>query len=266
MRQSILRLLRLLYRKSRDVMVAILLFFVKQYNKLRWRVCYKEIDVSAIDTVAYITDIIPIHITSWHHGSRFFRVVSNGKALFVKVATNRDIGKREIEFYNKVAKSNSSLANNIPQEVKWIEKNNAIYIVMDYIDGDSLSMEKVNSFDNKERVKICNELWAILLELQRIGIAHNDIRMANIMYDGKRVYLIDFGYATSINAKEDLLAKISVDEKSMLNEYNRIGAEVLCDAFSMFNVMKGVNPELYSTQYEIWLKINQMMKEDLQER
>ena len=83
-------------------MVAILLFFVKQYNKLRWRVCYKEIDVSAIDTVAYITDIIPIHITSWHHGSRFFRVVSNGKALFVKVATNRDIGKREIEFYNKI--------------------------------------------------------------------------------------------------------------------------------------------------------------------
>jgi len=70
--------------------------------------------------------------------------------------------------------------------------NDAMLLAFEAIDGDSLDRVP----DDEITDEVLDTVWARVVELQRNGIAHRDLRLANIFTgsDGE-LYLIDFGFA-----------------------------------------------------------------------
>lgn len=72
-------------------------------------------------------------------------------------------------------------------------------IVMEYIDGDTLSylLERGDALTLEQRQRIAIELCQALDYIHSLGIVHRDVKPENIMItrNGKRLKLIDFGMA-----------------------------------------------------------------------
>lgn len=72
-------------------------------------------------------------------------------------------------------------------------------IVMEYIDGETLTDYLKTNPSNKEKKRILNELLDALAYIHKHQIVHNDLKPENILvtHNGHNVKLIDFGYADS---------------------------------------------------------------------
>lgn len=72
------------------------------------------------------------------------------------------------------------------------------FIVEQLMPGASLAfwLQKAGHvFETEEIVHIADRLCDVLLHLEQQGIVHGDLRPANVLYDGERISLIDFGLA-----------------------------------------------------------------------
>ena len=69
------------------------------------------------------------------------------------------------------------------------EDNEQIYIVQEFIEGESLSEMLNKCFLNEKQCrKLCYSIFKGLIYLQKMGIAHRDIKQDNIMlcyFNGK---------------------------------------------------------------------------------
>ena len=97
----------------------------------------------------------------------------------------------------------------LPRVYDFIETDDGVYTVMDYIDGEDLesAVKRHGKFNQKIVLKWAKQLGEALayLHSQKPPIIHSDIKPANIMLtsDGN-VCLIDFNIALAISNKSRL--------------------------------------------------------------
>jgi serine/threonine protein kinase len=85
----------------------------------------------------------------------------------------------------------------IPALLAYFEKNNRLYLVQEFIDGENLlqELEKQGIFSESKIRALLQDLLPILKVVHEYGVIHRDIKPENIMRrrsDGKLI-LIDFG-------------------------------------------------------------------------
>lgn len=87
----------------------------------------------------------------------------------------------------------------IPELYEWVENENRSYYIMSHHDGITLQQygKRYSGMPELLVKEIGQEICRILLYLHRreIPIIHNDIKPGNILLQGKKVILLDFGVA-----------------------------------------------------------------------
>ena len=135
--------------------------------------------------------------------SVLYTVLSGGRKLFLK-ALNRELGasaehlarlRREYWILEKLYGN-----EHVVRCIGWREDAEVgPCIVMEYVDGESLTDYLKTNPSNKEKKRILNELLDALDFIHKHQIVHNDLKSENILVtrNGHNVKLIDFGYADS---------------------------------------------------------------------
>ena len=128
----------------------------------------------------------------------------------LKVTYDNSVSLEEI--MNKTIKECRSLSeaeslNNIVKVYDWFSENNTSYIIMEYINGNTLYdwVQEKGAYTWQSLYRKIKPLMKSLSILNRKGVIHRDIKPSNIMikqvYENKYEFvLIDFGLARSENA------------------------------------------------------------------
>ncbi|WP_456418650.1 bifunctional N(6)-L-threonylcarbamoyladenine synthase/serine/threonine protein kinase [Methanocaldococcus infernus] len=78
----------------------------------------------------------------------------------------------------------------------------------------------------EDKVELAKEVGKIVAKLHENNIIHNDLTTSNFIYDGKDLYIIDFGLAKISNLDEDKATDLVVFKKALLsthfNKFNEI--------------------------------------------
>jgi serine/threonine-protein kinase len=92
----------------------------------------------------------------------------------------------------------------IPKFIRKIEDRNLTGYVLEYKQGitlESMIFNQRHVFTRGEIYFIGKRLINILSYLHEKGIVHRDIRVPNVLFNGKDIYLVDFGSARWIDNK-----------------------------------------------------------------
>lgn len=84
----------------------------------------------------------------------------------------------------------------------FFEENNTAYIVMEYLDGQTLKnyIHENGTMSSGKIIKMLLPMMRSLQKVHREGLIHRDISPDNIMVVGSQVKLLDFGAARSISS------------------------------------------------------------------
>lgn len=118
-------------------------------------------------------------------------------------------------------------------------------IVMEYIDGETLTDYLKGAPSSKEKKRVLNELLDAVGFIHKQQIVHNDLKPDNILItrNGHNVKLIDFGYADS----DSNIDKATGGTKAFAAPElaNREGADVTSDIYSLGFIIKALFPHRY---------------------
>ena len=87
----------------------------------------------------------------------------------------------------------------------FFEENNTAYIVMEYLEGETLAayLKRKGKLNMQEALDLLLPVMRSLQKIHTQGIIHRDISPDNIMLAGGRVKLLDFGAARSVSGAEN---------------------------------------------------------------
>ena len=129
------------------------------------------------------------------------------------------------------------------------EENNTAYIVMEYLDGQTLKeMVKKSKFSFDQVKNLFEPVCHALTKIHQFGVVHLDVSPDNIMVmEGNRAKLLDFGGAKTIGAKDDhdiIAFKRGYAPPEQYMENGRIGqwTDVYATAATMYYCLTGVKP------------------------
>lgn len=176
----------------------------------------------------------------------------------------------------------------LPRIVDIIDKDDVIYVIMDYIEGEPLSrvLEKEGAIDQEVVIEWAEDLCGVLdyLHAQNPPIIYRDMKPANIMLQPNgNIKLIDFGIAREYKA-QNLEDTVSLGTKGYAapEQFGGKGqtdqrTDIYCLGVTLYHLVTGKNPceppyEIYPIRYwnpklsagleNIILKCTQMNPED----
>ncbi|MEV5029191.1 serine/threonine protein kinase [Paenibacillus sp. LPE1-1-1.1] len=126
--------------------------------------------------------------------------IISGNTMLLKrnLPSKKDIGRQLLERESCILKQLDH-----PQIPKWIRyekqgKDEAL--LMELIAGENLEqkIEQGRLYSVQESLSILKELLRPLEHLHQAGYVHRDVRIPNVLDDGRRLYLIDFGLSCRI--------------------------------------------------------------------
>ncbi len=153
----------------------------------------------------------------------------------------------------------------LPRIVDIIEKENVIYVVMDYIEGETLSsvLSKEGAQPQEVVIEWAKELCRVLdyLHTQNPPIIYRDMKPANIMLQPNgNIKLIDFGIAREYK-EQNLADTVSLGTKGYAapEQFGGKGqtdarTDVYCLGVTLYHLLTGQNPceppyEIYPIRY-----------------
>ena len=162
-------------------------------------IVYKAWDIK-LNIVIAIKEFYPSQIVTRAAGTKELIVIGKSREEFEYRK------KRFLAEARNMAKFSSH--NNIPNVFEYFEENNSAYIVMEFLEGNSLSeyMEK-NRPDLDLALYITNEIGNALIALHKEGIIHRDVAPDNIFICSNkdlRIKLLDFGAARLTDGDDDV--------------------------------------------------------------
>ncbi|MDJ0797745.1 MAG: serine/threonine-protein kinase [Calothrix sp. MO_167.B12] len=108
----------------------------------------------------------------------------------------KELFQREVQTLQKLNKH-----PNIPDFCEYIDNNQELYLVQEYINGRTLGdkLEEVKTFSVEDAIQVLKDLLNIIHDLHERDIIHRDIKPDNIMMDNTgKLFLIDFGAVKKI--------------------------------------------------------------------
>ena len=118
-------------------------------------------------------------------------------------------------------------------------------IVMEYIDGETLTDYLETNPSNKEKKRILNELLDALAYIHKHQIVHNDLKPENILVtrNGHNVKLIDFGYADCDSSIDKATGGTKAFASPELTRRETTG--IVSDIYSLGFIIKLLFPHRY---------------------
>lgn len=147
------------------------------------------------------------------------------------------------------------------------EDEGYFYIVMRYIEGENLSAYK-QRLTKKEIEKLAQILLDILQEIWRQGLLYADLKPANILFDGKTYYLVDFG---SLRLMKSAKSRFGSPAYASWEYLNGRPCDWRSDLYSLAKVLNDLyqRPNIF---WQLWyrkaikLKASQRFKTPIQAR
>ncbi|MBD1379044.1 protein kinase family protein [Metabacillus arenae] len=95
---------------------------------------------------------------------------------------------------------------NVPSFYELFETDNMIYLVMEFIKGktfEEVIFDDLIVFNEEKSFKQINDILNVLQLIHEKNIVHRDLRIPNILLDGDRITIIDFGLAANLEIPEN---------------------------------------------------------------
>jgi len=161
----------------------------------------------------------------------------------------------------------------IPRFVEYIEENQELYLIQQYINGKTLG-EKINPnqvFAVKETIQLLKTLLNILVDIHTKDIIHRDIKPDNIMIDNQgNLFLIDFGAVKEIIANTTKLQVPATRiytkgyaPKEQINGFPRKNSDIYALGITIIELMTGLSPENMSDDWHTKINSSDELKDIL---
>ena len=119
-----------------------------------------------------------------------------------------------VERFRREAQSAANLSHhNIVSVYDWGEEEGTYFIVMEYVEGESLAslLHRAGALQADEAAEIGAEIAAALAVAHRGDMVHRDVKPGNVLIDNNgQVKVTDFGIARAVNTSENLTQPGSV--------------------------------------------------------
>jgi len=129
--------------------------------------------------------------------SKYCNREADGYTVSISSAEGKEMMAQFKEKLKKEGKFISKLSHpNIVRILNIFEENNTAYLVMEYIEGESLSdiIRKQGKLDEPTVLKYAGQICSALTEIHSKRILHLDIKPSNVLIDeNDNVQIIDFG-------------------------------------------------------------------------
>ena len=149
-------------------------------------IVYLVRDEHQLDKVLVIKELFSKEFSFRNQENRHVSNKIKAKNLFVKI---KEGIIREVNILSKIRNKN------VVKAYGYLQENNTLYSIMEYIEGDDLGkiIDKEGIFSESEAKKLLQQLIDGLKEIHKQDIIHRDVKPNNIMKTPQGVYkLIDF--------------------------------------------------------------------------
>lgn len=205
-------------------------------------ITYKAWD-SKLETVVAIKEYYPSGLVNRVPGEQKVILFANNKSKVYQTGLERflDEAKNMAKF---------STHPNIVNIFEFFEQNNTAYIVMEFLDGTTLSdFLKDNTLDVAGSLEITQKICMALKEIHSQGIIHRDVSPDNIFMcmDGS-VKLIDFGAARFSANEEQQMTIILKPGYAPPEQYEKISkqgpwTDIYALGATLYRMLTGEKPE-----------------------
>lgn len=133
-------------------------------------------------------------------------LITDGKNLYILKQYKKRMHHQDslkVHYEEEILKSLKHEA--IPRFIRKIEDKHLTGYVLEYKQGITLEariFDQRHIFTRDEIYHIARQLINILSYLHGKGVVHRDIRVPNVILNGKRIYLVDYGSARWIDHKK----------------------------------------------------------------